>query len=68
MWEQYRRTFLGMQMVIAMVTIVVFIGFHSLMQAMVFFAFMQLSAVIGALWAARLKAFITRRQTRLPLQ
>jgi hypothetical protein len=68
MWEHYRRTFLGMQMVIAMVTVVVFLGFHTLAQAAVFFVFMQLSAVIGALWAARLKAYIQRRQTRLPLE
>ena len=68
MWQHYRKTFTGMQVVIWLIAIVVylFLG-HSLGRAAVFFVVMQLSAVIGALWAARLRAMLTRR-TALPLR
>ena len=54
MWEQYRKTALGMQIVIALVTIAVVIWSHRLAAGGLFFVAMQLSAVLGAAWATRL--------------
>jgi len=69
MWEHYRKTFVGMQVVIATVTISVFLLMgHSLLRAAVFFLVMQLGAVIGSVVAARLKALMTRRAVALPLR
>ena len=69
MWEHYRKTFVGMQIVIALVTIGVFLLLgHSALRAGVFFVVMQIGAVIGALWAARLKAMVERRRLALPLR
>ena len=56
MWEHYRKTFMGMQIVIALVTIGVYLLLGQLAQAAVFFLVMQISAVMGAVWAARIKA------------
>ena len=69
MWDQYRKTFKGIQLVILMVTacVYLFIG-RNWLQAGVVFAVMQISAVIGALWAARLSAIIRRRTQALPLR
>jgi len=54
MWEQYKKTALGMQIVIAVVTIAVVIWSRQLAAGGVFFMAMQLSAVFGAAWATRL--------------
>jgi hypothetical protein len=55
MWEQYKKTALGIQIVIAIVTIGVLVISRTLAAGGVFFAAMQLSALLGAGWAARLK-------------
>ena len=69
MWEQYRRTFFGVQTVIALVAISVYIFFgHQWLHAAAFFAVMQVSAVVGAAWGARLTRMLQRRSTRLPLE
>jgi hypothetical protein len=69
MWNQYRKTFAGMQVIIAIVTIGVFLLLgYSVARAAVFFAVMQLSAVIGAVWAARIRAILVRRTNALPLK
>jgi hypothetical protein len=69
MWAHYQKTFIGTQFVIVLVALGVylFIG-HSLARSAVFFGVMQLSAVIGALWAARIRAILKRRMTAPPLQ
>ena len=54
MWEQYRKTAFGIQIVIAVVTIAVVIWSRHLAAGAVFFAVMQLSAVLGAGWSTRL--------------
>ena len=69
MWDQYRRTFFGVQAVIAMVTISVYLFFgQNLLHAAGFFFVMQISAFIGAAWGARLSRMVQRRSARLPLQ
>ena len=62
MLERYRRTFFATQASIAAVTVAVFVQSHRLAAAIAFFATMQLGAVVGALWAARLKRRIQRTQ------
>jgi len=54
MWEQYKKTALGIQLVIAAVTLAVLIWSRVLVVGGVFFLAMQLSAVLGAGWATRL--------------
>ena len=69
MWDQYRRTFAGMQVVILLVTVgaFAFLG-QNWFQAAVIFLVMQISAVIGAVWATRLSAMVRRRAEGLPLR
>jgi len=55
MWEQYRKTAIGIQVVIAIVTISVLIWSRNFGIGGLFFVTMQLSAVIGAGWATRLQ-------------
>ena len=54
MWEQYKKTALGIQLVIAAVTLAVLIWSRVLVVGGVFFLAMQLSALLGAGWATRL--------------
>ena len=62
MWEHYRKTFFGMQAVIWLVTIVVYLFFgQQWRMAATFFLVMQFSAVSGAVWAARLRARVNRQ-------
>src|SRR5689334_2980833 len=55
MLEQYKKTFLRMQVLIAVVTIGVLAWTHVWPLAALFFATMQLGAVSGAMWGVRLK-------------
>ena len=55
MWEQYRKTAVGIQLVIAVVTLAVLIWSRHLAVGAVFFVVMQLSAILGAGWATRLQ-------------
>ena len=65
MWEQYRKTAIGIQIVIGIVTIAVVIWSRTLTAGGVFFVAMQLSALLGAGWAARLSRLQERgRQLR----
>jgi len=57
MWEQYKRTLPFMQSAIAVFTVAIYLTLHHLvLLAALFFAVMQLGAVVGARWAWRLKA------------
>ncbi len=64
MWEHYKKRFLGMQLLIAIVTSGVYLASgqsldrssdRSWVPAAMFFITMQLGAVLGAAWATRLK-------------
>ena len=62
MWDHYKKTFRGIQIVIWLVTLSVYVFFgRQWQQAATFFLFMQVSAVMGAVWAARLSAMAQRR-------
>lgn len=62
MLERYRRTFLVTQGAIAAVTVAVLLQSHRLAAAAAFFVAMQLGAVAGAFWAARVKRKVERSQ------
>jgi hypothetical protein len=67
MWEQYRKTIRGMQIVIGLVTMGVFVLTRRVSIAAGFFAMMQCGALVGAMWGARLKRLIEgSRAARLP--
>ncbi|HVZ37200.1 MAG TPA: hypothetical protein VG963_32480 [Polyangiaceae bacterium] len=55
MWEQYKRTFVGMQAFILVAVLCILIGSHRVYAAGVFLIAMQLGALFGAMWGARLK-------------
>jgi hypothetical protein len=55
MWDQYRKTVRGMQTMILLVCIGLYLATHVIAVAAVFFVAMQVSAVLGAMWAYRLR-------------
>jgi hypothetical protein len=56
MWAQYKRTFWFMQVLICLVTCGIYLTMnHLVVAAALFFVVMQVSAVVGAMWASRLK-------------
>src|SRR5664279_2013498 len=55
MWDQYKKTLAGMQTVILLVTLLVFAWSHLWTLAAVFFAVMQTTSALGAMWGYRLK-------------
>ena len=56
MWDQYKKTARGIQLVIGIVTCGVLLWSRTWSVAALFFVTMQVAAVIGARWAVRLKA------------
>ena len=62
MLERYKRTFIGTQAIIAAVTLAILFKLQVWQVAAVFFATMQLGAVMGAIWASQLKRRMERRQ------
>lgn len=62
MLERYKRTFFVTQALIATATVAIFLSIHVWQGAAVLFAAMQIGAITGALWAARLKRKIERGQ------
>jgi hypothetical protein len=62
MLERYKRTFVGTQAMILAVSALIFVKFHVWQAAFLFFAAMQIGAITGATWAARLKRKIERSQ------
>ena len=66
MWEQYKRTLIGMQLLITGVTALVFVATHFWMHAVVFYLVMQLGSALGSLWGARLRRKIQERRSQCP--
>ena len=62
MLERYRRTFFVTQAGIAAVTLAILLQSHRLFAAAAFFGAMELGALLGAMWAARIKRRIERSQ------
>jgi hypothetical protein len=62
MLEQYKKTFIGTQLVIATVTVATYLGLgHVFVRSAVFFSMMQIGAVVGAVWAVRLRKKFQRQ-------
>jgi len=56
MWEQYRKRFWGMQVVIVTFAVGFYLTSHrGLVPAALFFGVMQVGSLLGAAWASRLK-------------
>lgn len=56
MWEQYKKTLWGMQLVVALVTVGVYFRFyHHWFPTLQFFAVLQIAGVAGAYWGSQLK-------------
>ena len=56
MWEEYRKTLKPVQALIATVTAATYFGMHRMwFVTAVFFLVMQVGALMGALWAQRLR-------------
>lgn len=56
MWEHYKQTFVRVQLMIALITGLVFFGLqHMWGVTATFFAVMQVGSLVGAAWASRLK-------------
>jgi hypothetical protein len=55
MLEQYKKTFLGMQAFMVFMAGMGVVAARSLFVGVVFYATMQVGAVLGAVWAARIK-------------
>jgi hypothetical protein len=65
MWEQYKKTLLGTQILIVGVAVTVLIFSHRPTLAAAFFVTMQIGSVYGAAWGNSWKERI-RRQRDLP--
>jgi uncharacterized membrane protein YfcA len=69
MWAQYRKTLIPTQIfIIGACVIGYYWGRLPLNRVLPAFLFMELAAVVGAWWAARLTRKIERSNNRLPLE
>ncbi len=66
MWEQYKKTFLAMQLVIWVVTLGVLFWSHQWAGAAMFFVIMQIGSVFGVMWGHRLRKKFQRYDARPP--
>jgi O-antigen/teichoic acid export membrane protein len=64
MYEQYKKTVIPTQIIIAVVCLAVLLMSHRLSAALAFFLVMQAGALFGAVWGARLKHKIERMPQR----
>jgi uncharacterized membrane protein YfcA len=55
MWDLYKKTFVGMQTIILLVTLLIFMRSHLWTHAVTFFAIMQTGSALGAIWGTRLR-------------
>jgi uncharacterized membrane protein YfcA len=67
MWEQYKRTFIGMQIVMTAAAVLVFFATHYWPHSVGFFLVMQIGSALGALWGNRLRRKIQERQLQYPI-
>jgi hypothetical protein len=67
MWQRYRKTFFGMQVFIWLICLGALPLFGPKV-ALTLLVVMQWSAVVGAVWSARIVRFSDRRAARLPLR
>lgn len=56
MWEQYKKSLRGMQLVIVLVTALAYLKFYRAWEPTVmFFAILEIASVAGAVWATRIR-------------
>jgi hypothetical protein len=56
MWEHYKKSFWGMQLVIALMTLAACrFAYHHVAPTIEFFAILQVASVFGGYWAFRIK-------------
>ena len=67
MWDQYKKTFIRMQSMILVITVVVFVLSHLWNVALTFFAIMQVGSALGAMWGSNLRHKILAAQYRSSL-
>jgi hypothetical protein len=68
MWALYKRTFVGMQIVIFLVSIATLILTRQWQPALMMFSVMEISAVFGARWGVRVRNMVKQDNDRLPLR
>ena len=64
MWTRYRKTFASMQLFIGAIALIALLLSHRFFLAGAFFFTMQLGALMGAAWAARLERLFLARAER----
>jgi uncharacterized membrane protein YfcA len=64
MWEQYKRTFVFTQVVIVFITCLAYLGQRQWPTAALLFLVMQVGAVVGAVWAARLRRTLSKTEVQ----
>jgi hypothetical protein len=64
-FAQYRKSLVGTQIVIGIVTVAALIETRRIVAALAFFAVMQVGAIAGAAWAASLKNRIANARRTL---
>jgi len=68
MWNQYKKTAVMTQAFIAITCVTVYFGTgRQALAALIYFAVMQVGAVLGALWASSIRARRDRVSDALPL-
>ena len=68
MWQQYRKTLVPIQLFILAASITCYFVTRQWPVALAVFLIMEVGAVLGAAWAARLKNKMDRANDRLPLK
>ena len=64
MWAQYKKTFVMTQIVICVLTLVIYFETNRVLAlAALYFVMMQLGSVLGAGWALRLRKRVERRSS-----
>jgi len=64
--DHYKRTLVGTQIMIGLITLVALLKTHRLIAAIAFFGTMQIGAILGAAWAARLTKRVETSRGRGP--
>ncbi len=67
MWQHYKQTFIGMQLVITAVALLVFFASHYWPHAVGFYLVMQIGSALGSLWGNRIRRKIREGQLQYPI-
>jgi uncharacterized membrane protein YfcA len=68
MWQQYKKTLFGMQVMIGLVTTGILLWRHAWDLAALFFITMQVGAIVGAMWGNRLRNKLERNAGQAALR